>query len=222
MELPDAVFLDVLVFVRSLGPFRAFAEPAGLDQTAPPALGRQPVGRNVDHSLEDHVVVELALGQAARRAGVELARPVLADIDTGAGDFDRRIGTVGKQFADPVAHPLVDIVAVGSLKPLDGFGIFQQSGLVLETGQFGVNRLGARSFAAQPANDKTTAAAVIWTARNSDLRATDSDLRAKELTIIEFVPLLRPLVALKIPTSIYRRVMTARLFRDGLKAGHEQ
>src|SRR5690606_14145762 len=93
-DLPDAVLFDVRVLVRAFAPIRAFAEPAGHDQSAPARFRGLAVGRDRDHRHELHVLVELALRQA--RAAVAdrvevFAHALLADVDTVEADLDRAV-----------------------------------------------------------------------------------------------------------------------------------
>src|SRR6185503_14026153 len=98
VEFPDAVFLDVLVFVRAFGPRGARAVLANLDQRAPAALRRHAVRRHVHHALQDHVIEELTglEALAADDAIVELGNPGPAEIDPRAPELGARARVVGE------------------------------------------------------------------------------------------------------------------------------
>ena len=133
-ELPDAVFLDVLVLVRPFGPDGALAVLTDLDQRAPPALGREAVGRDVHDALQDHVIEELAFLEAfaADDAVVELGDARPAYVDARAAELRRRSRVVGEQGADLAAQLLVDVVAVGALQPFDRLRVLEQRDVALE------------------------------------------------------------------------------------------
>ena len=121
LNLPDAGVLHVGELVNALGPGGGSAEAAEHGKDAPPCFGGLAAGIQMNHRLQDHVVVEPAIGQPDFPSADVLdqmfpdARP--ADKDS-VGVIRHGVG--GKQIGHVVPHPLVDVVAVGPLELLNG------------------------------------------------------------------------------------------------------
>ncbi len=133
LDLPDAVFLDVVVLENAGSPFGVFVVLAEKREFAPTAFRGHAVGRDVDNRLKLHVVVVLAVGKAG--AGIaaaieldQLADTVLADIDAVVAELGRGIGR--KKIRRLVPITAIEIIAIGHLEILDLVGVLDQIGLM--------------------------------------------------------------------------------------------
>src|SRR5690606_21411215 len=89
-DLPDAVFLDVVVLVPAGAPLRELAVLRFLREQLPARLRGLTVGRDVHDRLKLHLIVEPAV---LRIFGIDRAQvredAVLAGVDAAARDLDR-------------------------------------------------------------------------------------------------------------------------------------
>ena len=144
LDAPDAIDQAIAVFVNRFAPAGLSAQPGDENERAPPTLRPLPVGVDVNHRLQLHVVEQDAAFVTRQRVKI-LPHPVLPDIDAPPRDFERAVRR--EHIGRLVPQPLVDIVAVGRLQIADRQMGFRDRRLPLQRADLvpqGIDRLAQR------------------------------------------------------------------------------
>ncbi len=126
LDLPEAVFLHVVVLVRAAAPLGRIGLGCGADlgNEAPPTLRRLAIVRDVDDGLQLQIVEQLSAYQAfGRGARYVVLNALLADEHAAATELQRAF--VGEEIGRVFPLRLVDVEAVRALQGLDRVFVFE-------------------------------------------------------------------------------------------------
>ena len=107
------------------------------DQRPPATFGAEAVGGHMHHALHDRCLADFAGRQACTLAAQKLRDARATDIHALLRVLDAGTRIIGKQVGGLLRQACADVVAIGLLQPLYGFGVFQQAHLLLQRSQFG-------------------------------------------------------------------------------------